>query len=154
MSVSGAGPGLVRGFNERQQHRERLFRLHGMAQIRRHVEERAGLERVNLGIEAEFAFAGEDLNQRVLRGGVLAELLAFRKTKQDRARVWSIQDGAANDAVGGESGFVSEVEHFGFYRSNERLFFHARNIGCLFTDGFDLRQNRSELRKPPTTFGK
>lgn len=41
---------------------------------------------VNFAIEVEFTFAGENLNQRVLGGGVLAEFLPLGETEQDGAR--------------------------------------------------------------------
>lgn len=115
----------MRRFDQREQHRERLLRLNCVTEIGRHVEKRAGFEHVNFVVEVEFTFAGENLNQRVLGGGVLAEFLPLGETEQDGARVRGVEDGAADDAVGGELGFVSESEDFGFVWRNERLFFHT-----------------------------
>ena len=85
MSVAAACCRVVCGFDEREQHRERLFRLHRMAEIRGHVQERTGAQRVNLAIQTELALAGQNLDQRVLRGSVLAQFLTLGKPEQDRA---------------------------------------------------------------------
>lgn len=67
MTVAGTGRRSGRGLDERKQHGERLFGLHGVTEVRWHVQESAGLEGLNFAIQAKFAFPGKNLNQRMLR---------------------------------------------------------------------------------------
>ena len=86
--------------------------------MRLHVEHVAFFQRVRFAGEKELAFTGKDLNQRVLRGGVLGQFLAFGKAKQDNAGIVRAQQRPADDAIGSKSGFSFERENFFLPRIN------------------------------------
>ena len=108
-------PSQARGgfdrLEQRQQH-GKLFRgFHGVRQIRRHVQQVAGFEQMRFAVEAELATAGENLNQRLRRRSVLAQLLPLSKSEQHDTRHRRAQQRAADDAVGGELRFARQGKY-------------------------------------------
>lgn len=83
-----------------------------MRQIRRHVKQVARFQLVRFSGEEKFAFAGQYLDERVLGGSVLAQFLPGGKTEQDDATIRRAKNGAADDAVFREFGFVGERKDF------------------------------------------
>ena len=92
--------------------------------------------------EGEFTFAGEDLNQRVLRRRVFGQFLAFSKTKQHRAGIGCAQQCPADNAIRSEVRFSFEREDFFPLRVNQRFLIHTANIAQRGRLGFDLRQTK------------
>jgi len=94
--------------DEREQHGKRLFRFDGVAQIRRHEQQCSRFERVRFSVEIEFAFAGQNFNQRLLRGRVLGQFLSFGKSKDYDSQIRRGQQRATRDSVGRELCFRRE----------------------------------------------
>ena len=94
MRALGLPAGLGR-LEQREQHGELLGRFDRVRQVGRHIEEGARFEGMGLSRQGKLALAGQDLNQGVLRGGVLGQLLA-----RIEAEYGHIQSRAAVDDLG------------------------------------------------------
>lgn len=113
---------------ERQQHRKLLGRFDGMGRVGRHVYEIAGLEGVQFAAEQELALARQNLDEGVLGGGVLRQFLPLGEAEQHYAGGRRAQQGPADNAVGGELGFVGQGEDFGLLDIDHWLFIHTGNM--------------------------
>lgn len=114
--------------------------LDGMWKVRRHVENIVLFERMRFAGQEEFAFAGQDLNERMLGGGVLGQFLALGKTEQDGPGIFRAQQSAAHNAIGRELRLPFEGKDFFAPRINQRSFVHAGNLAEAGTTVLDLSQ--------------
>jgi len=106
-----------------------------VAEVRRHIDEIAGFERVRDVAEMKFAFAGEHLHDGVLGGGMFGEFLALGKAEKGDAGIGRAQQRAAHDAVGSELGFLRQRQDFFTGRINQRFLIHASTLA----DGKETR---------------
>ena len=116
-----------------------------MREIGRHIQQIAGFQGSRHARQGKLARAGQNLNQRVLGGGVFRQFLACRETEQHRARIGGAQQGAADNAVGRVLGFGGQRQDFFAPGINERLFIHASNLtagqgSCKHWTGVKRRQ--------------
>ena len=106
----------------------------------RHIYQISGFEVARHARQGEFAGAGKNLNQRMLRGGVLGLFLAFGEAEQHRSRIAGAQQGAADNAVGRVLGLGRQRQDFFAPGINERSFIHASNLTQRGGSCLDLRQ--------------
>ena len=111
-----------------------------MGQIRRHIKQVAGFQGVRFAGERKFTFAGQNLDDRVLRGGVFGQFLSLGKAEQHHPRSGRAQERPAHDAVGGKLGFIDQRQYFFLCYINQRLLAHATNIAWQRPLGIDASQ--------------
>ena len=89
-----------------------------MRQIGRHINQitRFGLSRYSG--QREFAFTGQDLNERMLGRNVLSEFLPLGKSKQHGPGISGPEDSPAGDAVRHKSRFIRQRQHCLLFRIN------------------------------------
>ena len=81
----------------------------------------------------------------MLRGSVLAQLLALGKTEQHHAAVRRAEHGAADDAILGKFSFSGERKDFLRASFDEWLFFHTVTLAVVAVERLDGGQTFYEL---------
>ncbi len=102
---------LIR-LHQRQQHRKLFCRLHGVRQVGRHEKQVTGFQVAQPAAQEKLTLARQNLDQRLLGGGVLGQFLPFGKTEQHDAAIGRAHQSSADNAVGRKLRFPGQRNDF------------------------------------------
>lgn len=92
------------------------------------MKKRARFQPLPFSAKEEIARAVENLNERTTTTGVRRQLLSVGKRKEDNSSLRTLQDGAADDARGGDLCSIEQFECSGFVGGEQGALRHAPNL--------------------------